>query len=234
MKSTVVSFICFVLFCFMTSCKDEQMEKDNQRLVADNNRMTKAIAFQKSRFDSLQSLYDGLKQHLDDVNKAKDTLQQKISKQAQLELLRKKAESMPFELKSVSLQNHAIDNKVLKASSPFKKSEVRFLTFKGMGINNAAKVGRTLKGKMYGIFKKGSMIQQMAASGTFKSNKGINQIYTNAWEIVSKDESFVINKGIGDKSRGILATGQWTLELWFQPNGATEAYKLTETKFEIN
>ena len=78
------------------------------------------------------------------------------------------------------------------------------------------------------------MIQQMAASGTFKSNKGINQIYTNAWEIVSKDESFVINKGIGDKSRGILATGQWTLELWFQPNGATEAYKLTETKFEIN
>ncbi len=230
----ILSLFCLALMAIMFgACKDERAEQENKRLSNEIARLKKDSALLSKQVDSIKIAYNELEARYSGINSIKDSLKNQVDKQAKLETLRRKAESMPFELPSVSLQNQDVNGKMLKAGSPFKKSEVRYLAFKGKAVNNAAKVGKNLRGQLYAVFRKGTMVQQMPASGTFKSSKGINQIFTNSWSISSSDEAVMIDKGIGDKSRGILATGNWTLELWFQPSGAAQAYLLTKKEFEI-
>lgn len=233
MKPVLSLFYLVLTAILFSACKDERAEQENKWLLTEIVRLKKDSTLLSKRIDSIKIAYEQLEARYSGINSIKDSLENEVDKQAKFEALRRKAESMPFELPSVSLQNQDVNGKMLKAGSPFKKSEVRYLSFKGKAINNASKVGKNLKGQLYAVFRKGTMVQQMPASGTFKSSKGINQIFTNSWSINSSEEAVLIDKGIGDKSRGILASGDWTLELWFQPLGATQAYLLIKKEFEI-
>lgn len=234
MKQLLSVLSCLVFCLSFTSCKNESIEQDNKRLLADNNRLVKEIAQSKWRFDSLKMQFDELNKRFTLANSQKDTLQSKIKQQALNELLRKKAESMPLELSSITIQNENDKEKVLKVKGPFKKSEARYISFKGTATNNAAKMGKKLLGKIMGVYRLGTLVQQMKnTSGTFTGDDGLNKIYTHSWDIASDKESIPLDKGIGDKTRGIFQAGRWTLELWFEPKGANRAYKLAEGKFDI-
>ena len=234
MKQLLTVLSCFVFCSTFTSCKNETIEKDNKKLLADNNRLVKEMAQSKLRYDSLKMQFEELNKQFTLANLQKDTLLLKINKQAQFESLRKRAESMPLELSSITIQNENDKEKVLKAKSPFKKSEARYISFKGTATNNAAKMGKKLSGRIMGVYRLGTLVQQMKnTSGTFTGDDGMNKIYTHAWDITSDKESIPLDKGIGDKTRGIFQAGHWTLELWFEPKGANRAYKLAEGKFEI-
>lgn len=234
MKQLLSVLSCLVFCLSFTSCKNESVEQDNKKLLADNNRLVKEIAQSKWRFDSLKMQFDELNKRFTLANSQKDTLQSKIKQQALNELLRKKAESMPLELSSITIQNENDKEKVLKVKGPFKKSEARYISFKGTATNNAAKMGKKLLGKIMGVYRLGTLVQQMKnTSGTFTGDDGLNKIYTHSWDIASDKESIPLDKGIGDKTRGIFQAGRWTLELWFEPKGANRAYKLAEGKFDI-
>ena len=231
----LLSVLSCLFFCLIfMSCKNESFEQDNKKLLADNNRLVKEIAQSRLRFDSLKMQLDDLNKRFTLVNAQKDSLLLKINKQAQLESLRKRAESMPLELPSITIQNENDKDKVLKLKSPFNKADARYISFKGTAVNNAAKVGKKLSGRIMGVYRLGTLVQQMKnTSGTFTGDDGLNKIYTHAWEISSDKESIPLDKGIGDKTRGIFQAGHWTLELWFEPKGANRAYKLAEGKFDI-
>lgn len=234
MKQLLTVLSCLVFCLTFMSCKNETFEQDNKKLLADNNRLVKEMAQSKLRYDSLKMQFDDLNKQFTLANSQKDTLLLKINKQAQFESLRKRAESMPLELSSITIQNENDKEKVLKVKGPFKKSEARFISFKGTATNNAAKMGKKLSGRIMGVYRLGTLVQQMKnTSGTFTGDDGLNKIYTHSWDIASDKESIPLDKGIGDKTRGIFQAGHWTLELWFEPKGANRAYKLAEGKFEI-
>lgn len=219
---------------FVTACQDIKVQEENKRLAADNNKLVKELATEKAHIDSLKSENTLLKQQINSLSTAKDTLARQLNAKNQLELLRKKAESIPLELGTITIQNETDKGQVLKQKGPFSRSEVRYLSFKGTAINNLAKMQRKLSGKLYGVYRLGTLVQQMrTTSGTFTTDEGMNKIYTHSWSIQTDKESLALDKGIGDKSRGIFQAGQWTLELWFQPQNKSHAYKLTESKFEI-
>ncbi len=234
MKHLLTVLSCLLSCLPFMSCKNESIEQNNKKLLADNNRLVKEVAQSRLRYDSLKMQFDELNKRFTLVNSQKDTLLLKINKQAQFESLRKRAESMPLELSSITVQNESDKEKVLKVKGPFNKSETRYISFKGTAINNAAKMGKKLSGRILGVYRLGTLVQQMKnTSGTFTGDDGLNKIYTHAWDIASDKESIPLDKGIGDKARGIFQAGHWTLELWFEPKGANRAYKLAEGKFDI-
>ena len=125
MKQLLIALSCLVFCSTFTSCKNESIEQDNKKLLADNNRLVKEMAQSKWRYDSLKMQFDDLNKRFTFANLQKDTLLLKINKQAQFESLRKRAESMPLELSSITIQNENDKEKVLKVKGPFKKSEAR-------------------------------------------------------------------------------------------------------------
>ena len=234
MKSLFRSFFLLLAVSYLAACKDEQLQEEKKKLLAENNRLIKELALEKARFDSLKTSYSSLEKQAIALNSAKDTLQLKMEKQARLEILRKKAEEKPMELSSITVQNESDKAQVLKAKSPFTKSEARYISFKGTAINNAAKVQKKLSGRLLSVYRLGTLVQQMKnTSGTFISDEGSNKVFTHSWDIQADKETFALDKGIGDKSRGIFQPGDWTLELWFEPKGKSKAYKLTEGRFQI-
>ena len=221
--------ILFLSFIFIFSaCKNDSLEQTNKRLLAENNRLIKEIANGKVHADSLQMT-------IDELANAKDTLQSRLQKQAESEVLRRKATEKPLEMPTILIQNESATNVVLKVKGPFKKAEVRYLSFKTNAVNNLAKVKQKLNGRLYAIYRLGSLVQRMDnTSGTFVGDDGKKYVFTHSWELASDKISIPIDKGIGDKVRGIFEKGGWTLELWFEPRGRGTAIKMTEGKFEIN
>jgi hypothetical protein len=234
MKSQLRLFFVLVTILLLAACKDEQLQEEKKKLLAENNRLIKELSLEKARFDSLKNSFSILEKQAVALNSAKDTLQLKMEKQAKLEILRKKADEKPLELATITVQNESDKAQVLKVKSPFLKSEARYISFKGTAINNAAKVQKKLVGRLLSVYRLGTLVQQMKnTSGTFTSDDGSNKVFTHSWDIQSDKETFALDKGIGDKSRGIFQSGEWTLELWFEPKGKSKAYKLTEGKFQI-
>lgn len=234
MKSLFQKAFFIVLSLLTIACKDVKMQEEVKRLSTDNIRLVKEIASEKARFDSLKVENTALKQQIATLSNSRDTLAQQLNQKALLETLRKKADEKPLELTSISIQNQTDKGQILKAKSPFSKAEVRYLSFKGAATNNAAKVQKKLSGRLYSVYRLGTLVQQMrTTSGTFATQDGMNKIYTHSWEIQSDKEAIALDKGIGDKNRGIFQAGNWTLELWFQPQNKAKAYKLTEAQFDI-
>jgi hypothetical protein len=214
-----------------TACRNTQNDTERQRLLTENNRLIKEMATEKEHTDALLKTIDSLESINEKLVQAKDTLQLKIKKQADLESLRQK----PLEMASFTVVNEAANGSVLKAKAPFKKNEIRYLSFRGNAINNVAKNKQILRGQLYAIYRLGGLVQRMDnTSGTFTGYDNKKYVFTHAWDINSDKESIGFDKGIGDKSRGIFEKGNWTLELWFEPKGKSVAVKINEAKFEIN
>jgi hypothetical protein len=232
-KSSVL-LIC-ILFFSISACKNPQNESERAALFAENNRLIKELANEKTHSEALIKSIDSLENINASLIQARDTLQQKIKKQADADVLRQKALNKPLEMASFAVLNEASNGSVLKAKPPFKKNEIRYLSFKGSAINNIAKNKQILRGQLYAIYRLGGLVQRMDnTSGTFTGSDSKKYVFTHSWELSSDKETIGLDKGIGDKSRGIFEKGNWTLELWFEPKGKGVASKVSEAKFEIN
>ena len=218
----------FLIFCLVfTACQDTTpLEQEIQKLNTEKVQLSKEL-------NELKSTVAVLKQNNDALNSAKDTLQIRLKKQAELEIFRAKALDTPLEIAAFTVQNETEKGAVLNVKSPFKKNTLRYLSFKATAINNKNKIGQPLEGKLYAIYRLGTLVQRMANAGTFIGNDGKKYIYTNAWNLASDTPSVLLDKGIGDATRGIFEKGNWTLELWFEVKNSTKAYKLAESSFEI-
>ncbi len=223
--SKLILFACFI---FSACATDPSVEKEKQRLLAENNRLIKELADSKSENELL-------KKEIESLTTAADTLQKSLKKQADLESLRRRAAEKPLELptEKFAVQNLDAKNKVLKTASPFKNASVRYISFRLNATNNLAKINQKLAGKLYAIYRLGTLVQRMESVGTFKGSDGNQYVFTKMWEISSEKDILPLDKGIGDKARGIFEKGNWTLELWFEKKGSAVAYKLGESKFSI-
>jgi hypothetical protein len=224
-----------ILFCGISACRNPQNESERAALFAENNRLIKELANEKTHSEALLKSIDSLETINAGLVQARDTLQQKMKKQADADALRQKALNKPLEMASFAVVNEGANGSVLKAKPPFKKNEIRYLSFKGTAINNVAKNKQILRGQLYAIYRLGGLVQRMDnTSGTFTGSDNKKYVFTHSWELNSDKESIGLDKGIGDKARGIFEKGNWTLELWFEPKGKGAAVKVGEAKFEIN
>ena len=225
----------FSYLFLLGACKNNQSDGERERLLSESNRLIKELASANERNEQLKKTADSLKSIIHELTQARDTLQQKMKKQADLEALRLKALNKPLEMPTFSVINEAANGSPLKTKSPFKKNEVRYLSFKGTAVNNVAKNKQILRGRLYAIYRLGGLVQRMDnTSGTFTGSDNKKYVFTNAWELKSDKETIALDKGIGDKSRGIFEKGNWTLELWFEALNKGNALKISEAKFEIN
>lgn len=223
-----------VLLLF-TACQDTKpLELEIQKRTTENARLTQELTQTKADFEETQAAYMDLKEIVNDLNLEKDTLKIQLKKQTEKEALHKKAVEKPLEIDRFTIQNQTEKGIVLQAKSPFKKQTVRYLSFKTQAINNKGRMGQLLEGKLYAVYRLGSLVQRMANTGTFTGNDNKNYIYTHAWTIKSEDTSLLLDKGIGDKTKGIFEKGHWAVELWFQLKNANQAFKLGENTFDIN
>ena len=217
-----------ILLLFFIACEDaEPLKQEIQKLYGENAKLNKELI-------DLKGTVSNLKRNNDALNSARDTLQIQLKKQTELETLRAKALEKPLELPTFTVQNETEKGVVLQLKSPFKKNALRYLSFKALAINNKNKVEQTLEGKIYAIYRLGTLVQRMANAGTFMGIDGKKYIYTNAWTVVTDAPTLLLDKGIGDATKGIFEKGNWTLELWFELKNTTKAYKLSECTFEIN
>jgi hypothetical protein len=224
-----------MLFLSISACRNPQNESERAALFAENNRLIKELANEKNHSEALMKSIDSLETINKSLIQARDTLQFKIKKQADADALRQKALNKPIEMATFAVLNEAANGSVLKAKPPFKKNEIRYLSFKGSATNNVAKNKQILRGQLYAIYRLGGLVQRMDnTSGTFTGSDNKKYVFTHSWELNSDKETIGLDKGIGDKSRGIFEKGNWTLELWFEPKGKGVASKMSEVKFEIN
>jgi hypothetical protein len=224
-----------ILFLSISACRNPQNESERAALFAENNRLIKELANEKTHSEALIKSIDSLESINTSLVQARDTLQLKMKKQADADALRQKAANKPLELAVFTVVNEAANGSVLKAKAPFKKSDIRYLSFRGTAVNNAAKNKQILRGQLYAIYRLGGLVQRMDnSSGTFTGSDNKKYVFTHSWELTSDKESLGLDKGIGDKTRGIFEKGNWTLELWFEPKGKGVAMKMSEAKFEIN
>jgi hypothetical protein len=225
----ILFFLCF------SSCKNVQNDAERERLFSENNRLIKELSNEKTHIESLIKSIDSLETINQNLIAARDTLQYKIKKQADLDILRQKALNKPLEMPAFTVLNEGANGVILKSKAPFKKNEIRYLSFKGTAINNMAKNKQLLRGELYAIYRLGGLVQRMDnSSGTFTGSDNKKYVFTHSWQLNSDKETFGLDKGIGDKTKGIFEKGNWTLELWFEPKGKGIASKVNEVKFEIN
>jgi hypothetical protein len=223
------------IFLSFTACRNPQNESERAALLAENNRLIKELANEKTHTEALIKSIDSIESVNESLVQARDTLQLKMKKQADADALRQKALNKPLELASFTVVNEAANGSVLKAKAPFKKNEIRYLSFRGTATNNVAKNKQILRGQLYAIYRLGGLVQRMDnTSGTFTGLDSKKYVFTHSWELNSDKESLGLDKGIGDKARGIFEKGNWTLELWFEPKGKGVAVKMSEAKFQIN
>jgi hypothetical protein len=230
-------YFLVILFTFLSfsACRNPQNDSERAALFAENNRLIKELANEKTHSEALMKSIDSLESINASLVQARDTLQMKMKKQADADALRQKAASKPLELDAFTVVNEAVNGSVLKAKAPFKKSEIRYLSFRGTAVNNVAKNKQILRGQLYAIYRLGGLVQRMDnTSGTFTGSDNKKYVFTHSWALTSDKESLGLDKGIGDKARGIFEKGNWTLELWFEPKGKGVAVKMSESKFEIN
>jgi hypothetical protein len=233
---TKLSFL-FILTIFLSfcACRNPQNESERAALFTENNRLIKELANEKTHSEALTKSIDSLESINASLVQARDTLQMKMKKQADVDALRQKALNKPLELGAFSVVNEAANGSVLKAKAPFKKNDIRYLSFRGTAINNVARNKQILRGQLYAIYRLGGLVQRMDnSSGTFTGSDNKKYVFTHSWELTSDKESLGLDKGIGDKASGIFEKGNWTLELWFEPKGKGMAVKMSEAKFEIN
>lgn len=209
-------------------CEDPKpLKQEIQKLNSENSRLQKEITDLKSAYSNLEK--DNVK-----LSFIKDTLSMRLKKQEELAKLQQKAKETPLEMSNIAIQNENVKGEILQTKSPFKKKEVRYLCFNTKLQNNVAKIGNTLNGKLYAIYRVGTLVQRMAEGGTFMGDDGKKYIFTTFWDIKNTDKTLNLDKGIGDKSNGIFEKGNWTLELWFEEKGKGSAYKLGAVPFVIN
>jgi hypothetical protein len=222
------------IFLF-AACQDTKpLELEIQKRTNENARLVQELTQTKAAFEETKAVNAALQEQIETINSEKDTLQTKLKKQAEQEARLKKSLEKPLEIGSFSIQNQTEKGAILQAKSPFKKSDVRYLSFKSQAVNNKGKIGQQLEGKLYAVYRLGSLVQRMANAGTFTGNDGKNYIYTNAWAVKSGEPIVALDKGIGDKSKGIFEKGKWSVELWFELKNTNKAFKLAENGFVIN
>jgi FtsZ-binding cell division protein ZapB len=220
--------ILFGTLALLWSCEDPKpLKVEIQKLNTENARLQKEVT-------DLKTSYIQLQQDNNKLSTARDTLTVRLKKQEDLVKLEQKARETPLELTNLVVQNENAKGEILHATNPFKKKDVRYLCFNLKAQNNVAKLGNSLKGKLYAVYRMGSLVQRMTDAGTFKTDEGKKIVYTTAWEIDNKDKNLIMDKGIGDKSSGIFEKGTWVLELWFEEKNKGDAYKLAATGFVIN
>ena len=218
-----------------TACQDTKpLELEIQKRTTENARLSQELTQTKAAFEETKAAYADLQQEVNTLNSVKDTLQLKLKKQAEIEVLHKKAVEKPLEITSFTIQNQTEKGVALNLKSPFKKADVRYLSFKTKALNNKGRIGQVLEGKLYAVYRLGTLVQRMANVGTFTGNDGKNYIYTNAWTIKSDEPFLVLDKGIGDKNKGIFEKGAWAVELWFELKNSNRAFKLAENSFTIH
>lgn len=223
-----------VLLLF-TACQDTKpLELEIQKRTTENAQLTQELTQTKAAYEETKAAYTDLKELVNDLNSEKDTLERQLKKQTEKETLHKKAVEKPLEIDRFTIQNQTDKGVVIQAKSPFKKQTVRYLSFKTQASNNKGRIGQLLEGKLFAIYRLGSLVQRMANAGTFTGNDNKNYIYTNAWTITSDTPTILLDKGIGDKTKGIFEKGHWTMELWFQLKNGNQAFKLGENTFDIN
>jgi hypothetical protein len=220
--------ILFGTLALLWSCENPKpLKAEIQKLNTENTRLQKELT-------DLKTAYINLQQDNNRLSVARDTLTVRLKKQEDLVKLEQKAREAPLELTNFVIQNENAKGEILQATNPFKKKEVRYLCFNLKAQNNVGKLGKPLKGKLYAVYRMGSLVQRMADAGTFTTDEGKKIVYTTAWEIDNKDKSLIMDKGIGDKAGGIFEKGNWVLELWFEEKNKGDAYKLAATAFVIN
>ena len=231
-----ISLLFFItLLMSVIACRNPQNESERAHLFSEHNRLIKELSNEKTHSEALLKSIDSLETINKSLVQAKDTLQQRIKKQADADVLRQKALNKPLEMASFTVVNEAANGSVLKAKPPFKKTDIRYLSFRGTATNNVAKNKQILRGQLYAIYRLGGLVQRMDnSSGTFTGSDNKKYVFTHSWELNSDKETLGLDKGIGDKSRGIFEKGNWTLELWFEPKSKGVAQKVSEVKFEIN
>jgi hypothetical protein len=219
-----------VLLLF-AACQDTKpLELELQKKELENARLVQELTQTKAAYEETRA---ALQVQINVLNTVKDTLNFQLKKQAEKELRHKKALEKPLEIPDFTIQNQTEKGIVLHPKSPFKKGEVRYLSFKTKAINNKSKIGEVLEGKIYAVYRLGTLVQRMANAGTFMDNDGKTYFFTNVWAIKTHEPLCVLDKGIGDKNKGIFEKGKWTIELWFELKNSNRAMKLAENTFEI-
>lgn len=222
----------YPVFFLFVACQDTKpLELELQKQAIENARLAKELTQTKAAYEETRA---SLQEQINVLNGVKDTLQFQLKKQAEKEALNKKAIEKPLQIANFTIQNQTEKGALLTDKSPFKKATVRYLCFKTKATNNRSKIGQVLEGKLYAVYRLGTLVQRMANAGTFTGDDGKSYFFTNVWAIKSQESVLALDKGIGDKNKGIFEKGKWTVELWFELKNSNQASKLAENTFVID
>lgn len=215
--------VLFLVFLILNSCTDTESKRKATLLENENLKLQQELRAQEQEKEN----------QIQRLSEIQNDLEKQIEEQKQRDELEANANNIPLELKNISTYNGTYEGSVLNSSDPFEKSSIRYIWFKVSGVNNVAKLGKVLYGKIY--------VRYLDISGELIGNKdyfytrsGDSKDFSFSIEVNSSNESFSTGKAWGNKYSSVYTyPGIYKIEIWFDPFNENKAYKCISTSFEV-